>query len=330
MKLLIEYDEAYYKAAPEYPEYFKKRGHEVVVFPSTAQKIAAIGQDKINEMVRNCDIISRQDIKITNELLNLAPDLKLITTFGAGFGGVDVEACGKRGIPVINGRGGGAVAVAELSIAMMMALSRTLPRYDFELRQELWMGAMGCELTGKTVGIIGVGAIGGQLAKMLHSGFNANILAYDVVKDPDLMENYKVEFVDLETLCRNSDYISLHTPLLPSTRGMINKKHFDIMKSTAYFINVSRGPVVVEEDLYAALRNGSIAGAGLDVFESEPPVHNRFAGMRNVVMTPHIGANTPETAKRIAAMHIQSIEDAIAGRPIRGNIVNQEFLKVRT
>ena len=120
--------------------------------------------------------------------------------------------------------------------------------------------------------------------------------------------------------------LTLHTPLFPSTQGMINKKLFDIMKPTAFFINVSRGPVVVEEDLYEALLNGKIAGAGLDVFDPEPPENNRFTHMHNVVMTPHVGANTPETAKRIAAMHIQSIEDAIEGREIRGNIVNREYL----
>lgn len=327
MKILIEYDEVYYEATPDFPEHFRKLGHEVIAFPSNSKTIDAVDPNLIREMVSNCDIISRQNIRITDEILDLAPNLKLITTFGAGYGGVDVEACGKRGIPVINGRGGGAASVAELSIAMMMSLSRKLPAYDYEMRNHIWEGRMGSELTGKTVGIIGVGAIGGYLAKILHCGYDARILAYDVVPNQELVEKYNVEFVDLETLCRNSDYISLHTPLLPSTKGMIHKGLFKLMKPTAFFINVSRGPVIVEEDLYEALKNGEIAGAGLDVFEEEPPVKNRFAEMRNVVMTPHTGANTPETAVRIAAMHIQSIEDAIAGRTIRGNIVNKEFLK---
>lgn len=326
MKILIEYGEDYYAAAPEFPEHFIKQGHEVVVFPSNSETMDAIGLEKIHEMVSNCDIISRQNIKITDELLALAPNLKLITTFGAGFGGVDVEACGKRGIPVVNGRGGGAAAVAELSVAMMMSLSRKLPHYDQEMRRDVWEPLMCGELTGKTVGIIGVGAIGGYLAKIVHGGFDAKILAYDVVENPELTEKYGVQYVDIETLCKNSDFISLHTPLFPSTQGMINKKLFDIMKPTAFFINVSRGPVIVEEDLYDALKNHVIAGAGLDVFDPEPPVNNRFAAMHNVVMTPHTGANTPETAHRIAAMHIQSIEDAIAGREISGNIVNKEFL----
>lgn len=326
MKILIEYDENYYEAAPEYPEHFKKQGHEVVVFPSNSKTIGDVPAEKIKEMVAGCDIISRQNIKITEELLDLAPNLRLITTFGAGFDGANVELCGKRGIPVINGRGGGAPSVAELSIGMMMSLSRKLPKYDHEMRKDVWNGVMGSELTGKTVGIIGVGAIGGYLAKMVVHGFDAKVLAYDVVPNPELTEKYGVEYVSLETLCRESDYISLHTPLFPSTRGMINKSLFDIMKPTAFFINVSRGPVVVEEDLYEALKNGKIAGAGLDVFDPEPPVNNRFAEMENVVMTPHVGANTAETATRIAAMHIQSIEDAIAGREIRGNIVNKQYL----
>ena len=327
MKILIEYDENYYKAAPEYPEYFVKQCHEVVVFPTSSKIMKETDPEKIKDMVRGCDIISRQNIKITEELLDLCPNLRLITTFGAGFDGANVELCGKRGIPVINGRGGGAASVAELSIGMMMSLSRKFPKYDHEMRKDIWNGVMGCELTGKTVGIVGVGAIGGYLAKMVVNGFDAKVLAYDVVTNPELTEKYGVQFVDLETLCRESDYISLHTPLFPSTRGMINKSLFDIMKPTAYFINVSRGPVVVETDLYDALKEGKIAGAGLDVFDPEPPVNNRFAAMDNVVMTPHVGANTAETAHRIAAMHIQSIEDAIAGRPLSGNIVNKQFLQ---
>lgn len=327
MKILIEYGESYYEATPEFPEYFKRKGHEVVLFPSGPEKIRALKKEQLHEMVAGCDIISRQDIRINDEILDLAPNLRLVTTFGAGYGGVDVEACGKRGIPVVNGRGGGAPSVAELSVSMMMSLARKLPQYDAEMRQSLWEPKMGGELTGKTVGIIGVGAIGGYLAKIVRNGFDAKVLAYDVVENAELVSKYGVEYVDLETLCRRSDYISLHTPLFPSTQGMINKRLFDIMKPTAFFINVSRGPVVVEEDLYEALVSGKIAGAGLDVFDPEPPESNRFSKLYNVVMTPHVGANTPETAKRIASMHIQSIEDAIQGREIRGNIVNREYLQ---
>lgn len=327
MKILFEYDEAYFETTKDFPEHFRKLGHEVVTFPSNSKTIDSVDKETIKELVSNCDIIQRQNIRITEEILDLAPNLKLITTFGAGFGGVDVEACGKRGIPVVNGRGGGAPSVAELSISMMLSLSRKLPQYDYEMRHDVWDGVIGSELTDKTVGIVGVGAIGGYLAKMLHGGFNAKILAYDVVQNPELTEKYGVQYVDLETLCKESDYISLHTPLFPSTKGMINKRLFNMMKPTAFFINVSRGPVIVEEDLYDALKNGVIAGAGLDVFDPEPPVNNRFADMYNVVMTPHTGANTPETGKRIAAMHTLTIEDAIAGRPLRGNIVNKEFLK---
>lgn len=325
MKILFEYEEMYYKATPEYPEYFKKLGHEVVVAPSGSGSIDVMSSTDMKRLVADCDIISRQNLKIDTHVLDLAPNLKLVTTFGAGFGGVDVEACGKRGVPVVNGRGG-AVSVAELSVSMMLSMSKRLAHYDHEMRQDVWNPSMGCELTGKTVGVIGVGAIGSQLIKIVHSGFDAKVLAFDVVQNHQLTERYGVEFVDIETLCRNSDFISLHTPLLPSTKGMIDKRLLQMMKPTAFLINVSRGPVIVEEDLYEALKNGTIAGAGLDVFDPEPPINNRFAAMRNVVMTPHVGAYTAETAKRIAAMHTQTMEDVIAGRDISGNIVNKEFL----
>lgn len=326
MKILFEYDEMYYRETPEYPEYFKKLGHEVITFPSCPEKIDSLTLNDIKELTADCDIINRQNLRIDNHVLEFAPNLKLVTTFGAGFGGVDVEACGRRGIPVVNGRGG-ASSVAELSVAMMLSLSKKLAHYDHEMRQNIWEASMGNELTGKTVGVVGVGAIGSQLIKIVCNGFDAKVLAYDVIQNPILTEKYGVEFVDLETLCKKSDYISLHTPLLPATKGMINKRLFNMMKPTSFIINVSRGPVIVEDDLYDALKNGIISGAGLDVFDSEPPVTNRFSSMDNVVMTPHTGAYTPETAKRIAALHIQTIEDVIAGREISGNIVNKEFLK---
>ena len=282
---------------------------------------------RLSGRLHNSDIVSVSNLGVTKEMMDLAPNLKLICMFGAGYNHIDIKAAGERGIPVVNGRGG-AIAVAEHAVSMMMALSRNLPLYDYEMRQGAWASKLGCELYGKTAGIVGVGAIGKETVRILRGGFNMDILAYDVAENQELVKQYGVRYVSLEELFAQSDYVSVHTPLIPSTRGMVNAKLFALMKPTAFFVNASRGAVVVEEDLCQALKEKKIAGAGLDVFDPEPPQNNRFAQMRNVVMSPHSASNTPETAHRIAKELIQAMECVTAGRLPEHNVVNQAYLNL--
>lgn len=326
MKLFFDLRHAYYDLCPDYWEHFIKQGHEVVSLSTSRPMLEELGKERLYEMIANSDVMSVSNVSVTAEMMDLAPNLKLICMFGAGVDRIDIKAAGERGIPVVNSRCG-ATAVAELAVSMMMSLSRKLAYYDHDIRNGIWEVRMGCELTGKTVGIVGTGAIGREVIRMLNKGFNMKILAYDIVKDQKLIDEYGVEYVDLETVFAESDYVSMHMPLLPDTRGIANKKLFSLMKPTAFFINGSRGPLVVEEDLYEALQSGKIAGAGLDVFDPEPPVNNRFIKMRNVVMSPHSGANTPETAFRMAKDLTENIEDVLEGRMPRRNIVNKAYLK---
>lgn len=322
--LYMETTYNYYNVCPDYIEQFKKLGYEVRFF--YGQEFSKLSHDQVMDMFRDCEIASVCLSPVTREMIEHAPNLKLICTFGAGTDHIDVAAATERGIPVVNGRGGGAISVAEMVVSMMMALARNLPEYDYEMRQGIWRSRLAVEVFGKTAGILGVGAIGSELVRILHDGFHMRILANDVVPNQQLVEKYGVEYVSQEELFRQADFISIHTPLLPSTRGMVNDEKFDMMKPTAFLINASRGGVVDEEALLRALLDKKIAGAGLDVFEQEPYVNNCFAELRNVITTTHCAANTPETVFRIARMLTEDIEDVLAGKPPRQNVVNPASL----
>jgi phosphoglycerate dehydrogenase-like enzyme len=170
------------------------------------------------------------------------------------------------------------------------------------------------ELSGKTLGIIGLGRIGAGLANIVHHGLSMKILYNDVVRNDTFEQSEMAEFVTLETLLKAADVISLHVPLLPSTRHLINAKKLRLMKKTAILINTSRGPVIDEKALIAALKAGTIAGAGLDVYEFEPSISPGLARLPNVMLTPHTGSSTKETRARMSRMSAQAIIDVLAGR----------------
>ncbi len=328
-KIFIELTHNYNRVNPEYVEQFRREGYEVAFLPSSGQELAAIPKEKILELFRGCEIASVCILPITKEMMDEAPDLKLITVFGSGVDGVDLAEATRRKIPVVNGRGGGAIAVAEQVVSMMMALARNLPQYHEDMRDGIWKSMMGSELFGKTVGIVGVGAIGGQLARILSQGFHMKVLAHDIVPNPELTKQYGVQYIAMEELFSKADFVSVHTPLLPSTRGMVHDRLLGLMKPSAYLVNASRGGVVDESALHTALLEGKIAGAGLDVFAQEPPAENPFAQMNNVVLSPHVAANTPETVFRIGKLLEENIRDVLAGRPPHQNIVNREVLQTR-
>ena len=326
MKIFIELTHNYNRVNPAYVEQFKKAGLEVEFLPSSGQELARIPKEKIMEMFKGCDIASVCILPVTEEMMEAAPGLKLIAVFGSGVDNVDLAAATRRGIPVVNGRGGGAISVSEQVISMMMALARNLPRYHEDMRAGIWESLMGGELTEKTVGIVGMGAIGGELARILSQGFRMKVLAYDVAPNPQLTEKYKVRYVELDELFSEADFISIHTPLLPSTQGLVSDRLLGLMKPSAYLINASRGGVVDEEALLKALKAGSIAGAGLDVFAQEPPGKTPFGKLPNVVLSPHVAANTPETVFRISQLLKENIEDVLGGKVPRRNVVNRDVL----
>lgn len=253
--------------------------------------------------------------KITREILDAAPRLKVAAKHGTGTDNFDLAAAREKGVVIANAPGLNANAVAELAFGLMLSLARKIPYADMGVRTGMWEPVMGIELAGKTLGVIGMGTIGKNLMKKA-AAFGMDLLAYDVARDMDLGSAFGVKYVDdyREVLTR-SDFISLHVPLNKKTRGMIGSEEFHIMKSSTFLINTSRGGVVDEAALYQALITGQIAGAGTDVFEQEPPaLENPLLGLDNVVIAPHMGAYTQEAMAKISEVCAENVVRVLQGR----------------
>ena len=242
---------------------------------------------------------------MTEELLTSAPKLKIVARAGVGLDNVDKAACEKRKIKVINTPGASSNGVAELAIGMMFSISRKIPKADRGMREGKWLKKelTGTEIEGKTLGIVGLGRIGGLLAIKAH-GLGMNILFYD----PKTGSAALGKSVNLDELFASSDFISLHVPLLPETKGMINAATIGKMKKNAVIINTARGGLIDEEALYSALKEGKIAGACLDVYPQEPYA-GKLCELDNVVLTPHIAGSTAESQMRIGLELVQKLKE---------------------
>ena len=256
------------------------------------------------ELCRHADAIISSEV--TTEVLRECPNVKLIQTLSAGYDRMDLEAILEMGIPVANNGGANAISVSEQTLGLMIGIGRNLmAQWDTTTKERQWRGNLYqtdlTEITDKTVGIVGLGRIGRQVAKRL-TGFDTRTIFYDVVDIPqDVQQEVKAEPVGFDELLETSDFVSIHVPLTRRTRGMMSDREFDLMKPTAFFINLCRGPVVDEAALYRALTEGKIAGAGLDVLEVEPtPADNPLFDLDNVIITPHMAGQSQETALRAA------------------------------
>ena len=284
------------QVAPILNEILQKNGLKITYEPE-------ITPDQIKEKIFNFDIVVvRSRTKITKEMIDRATQCKIIARVGVGLDNIDVDAAKAKGIRVINAVEGAMNAVAELVLGLMLSLAREIPRADREIRNGNWLKKelMGSELSGKYLGIVGLGNIGKRLAKLAR-GLNMNIIGFDVMPiADDFARDVGLIKADIDTLLSSADYISFHVPLTETTHHLVNSKRISTMKKTAYIINTSRGEIIDEDALYNALKEGKIAGAALDVFEKEPAVGNKLATLPNVVCTPHIGAQTKE-AQTLAA-----------------------------
>lgn len=284
------------QVAPVLNDILQKNGLKITYEPE-------ITPDQIKEKIENFDIvIVRSRTKLTKEMIEKATRCKIIARVGVGLDNIDVDAATKKEIRVINAVEGAMNAVAELVLGLMLSLSREIPRADREIRNGKWLKKelMGTELSGKYLGIVGLGNVGKRLAKHARA-LNMNIIGYDVIPIPDdFVREVGLIKADLETLLSSADYISFHVPFTNDTYHLVNSQRLGKMKKTAYLINTSRGEIIDEEALYSALKEGKIAGAALDVFEKEPATGNKLATLPNVICTPHIGAQTRE-AQSLAA-----------------------------
>ena len=251
------------------------------------------------------------------EFLDAASKLGIIARFGVGYDNVDVEACSRRGIHVTHTPDVLSSAVADLTLGLILSLMRGIVDANAYARegwpQRRTRLPFGRDMEGKTLGIVGLGRIGGEVARRAH-GFGMRIAYSDVVRRPDLERELGAVFTVFEELLQGSDVVSIHVPLLPSTRHLIGRKELKLMKPTALIINTSRGLTIDQAALIQALEEGWIAGAGLDVFEEEPlPSESPLTKMSNVVLTPHIGSATVETRRRMAEVCAENVKVFLEG-----------------
>mgnify|MGYP006421321863 CR=1 FL=1 len=253
--------------------------------------------------------------QVTEKVIAAGSRLKIVAKFGVGVENIDIPAATKVGIPVTNCPGSNAIAVAEAALALIFACVRGIPGYMGKLREGAWREVLvdTFELTGSTFGIVGIGNVGRELARLLR-GFDGRILACDPYLDPDKIRARGAEPADLDTLTRESDVISLHCSLTPETTHMFGTDRFRMMKSHSVLVNCSRGPVIDEKALVGALREQVIAGAGLDVFEGEPPdKNNPLFTLPNAIVTPHLAGSTHLAHERIFHMATDSIIRVLKG-----------------
>ena len=275
-----------------------------------------ITPEQISEKIENFDVvIVRSRTKLTKDLIEKASKCKIIARVGVGLDNIDQNAAKEKGIRVINAVEGAMNAVAELVIGLMLSLAREIPRADREVRNGNWIKKelMGTELRGKYLGIVGLGNIGKRLGRLARA-LNMNIIGFDVVPiDDEFSKEVGLMKTDIDTLLASSDYVSLHVPLLDSTKHMIDSTKMASMKNTARIINTSRGGVIDEEALYEALKNGQLGGAALDVFEVEPATTNKLATLPNFISTPHMGAQTKEAQSLAANVIAEKIIQILRG-----------------
>jgi D-3-phosphoglycerate dehydrogenase len=264
-------------------------------------QIDANSEEQGIEMVRDADV------------LVVGLQLKVIGRCGVGLDNIDLKAAGERGIPVVYTPGANAQTVADLTLGLLLALARKIPQADRMTRDGQWKRIMGNDVWGKTLGICGLGQIGFNVAKRAK-GFEMNVVAYDLFENPSLAGELGIDYKSKAEILGESDFITLHLPLTPETRGFISIADLRAMKKTAILVNTSRGGIVDENALYMALKEGEIAGAALDVFEHEPPGKTPLVELDNFIGSPHIGGITTEALGRIGMTVARDIVAVLKGQ----------------
>ena len=267
----------------------------------------------IEEQIKGFDcVVVRSATKITKEVIEVADKLRLVVRAGVGLDNVDLGAAKAKGVTVQNTPEAPTVSVAEMVFSLLFSLARRITQADSAMKNERWekKKLSGTELWKKTIGIVGFGRIGQEVGKRAKA-FDMEILAYDVIDIDDVCKQVGAKRADLATIIEKADYITLHVPLLPQTKGMFGEKEFKAMKKTAFIVNTSRGGVVDEKALLNALNAGDIAGAGLDVYESEPPVDWQVVKHPNLIATPHLASSTVEAQERVGELTAQKVIDGL-------------------
>lgn len=276
-------------------------------------------KEELIENIKDKDaVITQLANNVDKEVLENANKLKVIANYAVGFNNIDIDEATKSGIQVTNTPGVLSDTTAELAWALMFAVTRRVLEGDTYIRNGEWNSfspnlLLGQDVTGKTLGIFGAGRIGKAFAKK-SIGFDMKILYHNRNRDLNFEREYGAEYVDKDVLLQESDFISLHAPLTEDTKHVIGEKEFKMMKKTAIIINTARGPLIDEKALVRALKEGEIWGAGLDVYENEPSIEKELKGLKNVVMTPHVGSASMETRLKMAKMVADNVIAVLNGK----------------
>ena len=289
-------------------------------------------QELINRISEYDALLVRSATKVTKEVIDAAKNLKVIGRAGVGVDNIDVEAASKKGILVMNTPGGNTISAAEHTMSMLLALSRSIPQANISLKSKQWEKKkfLGTEVFKKTLGIIGLGRIGGEVAKRAQS-FGMEIIVYDPYISKAHARELGVKLVSFPELTKQADYITIHVPLTPETKHIINKETIAQMKEGVKIINCARGGIIDEAALAEAVKSGKVGGAALDVFENEPPFDSPVLGLENIIVTPHLGASTEEAqinvARDIALQVLDFLKEGIVRNAVNMPELDPEKMK---
>jgi D-3-phosphoglycerate dehydrogenase len=285
-------------------------------------------EEEVVELVQGNDaVIASSAEQFTRSVIQRADTLKHIARWGVGYETVDVPAATDNGVLVTTTQGSNHWAVADQAFALMLAVARRVVELDRVARNGQWARPLGRDVWQKTLGVVGLGRIGKGVAQRAF-GFEMRVLACEPFPDHAFCKQWNIELVELDDLFRQSDYVTLHAPGEADNQALVNSARLALMKPSAVLINTARGVLVDEDALYAALRAGTLAGAGLDVRVHEPPIDDRFEALTNVVLTPHVAGSTEEAQAVSAEMVVRSVLQAYSGDPPHG-LLNAEVWEHR-
>jgi D-3-phosphoglycerate dehydrogenase len=307
-----------------------ERGVELLRAKFQTDVNTGLKEDALLQIIGDYDaLVVRSQTKVTKKVIEAGKKLRVIGRAGVGVDNVDVDAATRRGIIVMNTPGGNTISTAEHTFSMLMSLARKIPQAHGSVKAGKWdrKSFEGVELYNKTLGIIGMGRIGSEVARRAIA-FGMRVLAYDPFLSLSKAKALQVEVVELDEIYTRSDFISVHVPMTDQTKGMINREAIAKMKKGVRLINCARGGLIVEADLLDAINSGKVAGAALDVFETEPPKDSPLLGVDSVIMTPHLGASTTEAQESVGTEVAEQIADVLTGGTIR-NAVNMPTIDAK-
>ncbi|HRY52482.1 MAG TPA: D-glycerate dehydrogenase [Candidatus Portnoybacteria bacterium] len=296
----------------------REKGFEVEV----SDVDGVMPREQLLARVKGVDaILSLLTDKMNAEVMEAAgPQLKIIANYAVGIDNITLPDAAAHNVIITNTPGVLTESVAEHAIALMFAIARKVVESDQYMRDGKYHGwapmlFLGNDLVGKTLGLVGLGRIGAAVAKRMHDGFEMKVVYFDAKRNEELEKQYHLEYRDLDSLLKESDFVSVHVPMTPETKHLINADKLKMMKKTAYLINTARGPVVDEIALVEALKSGEIKGAALDVYEKEPEMMPGLAQLPNTVLTPHTASATEETRGAMSELAAKNIIEVLEGRP---------------